>query len=122
MVLGGDDNIAHAGPFGNVYPGGGIKLAGVEPGCQFFVLRQRDLQLIHDPLTNFDGAAAIPFAGGQGVESPVDKHAEARVAPPGHARLARFGRLSQVVGRRSGRLCRLAADEQHYHQHTASGK
>jgi LAO/AO transport system kinase len=45
--------------------------------------------MIHSPMPG--NLLAVPGAGGDGVEAPVDEHAEARLAPPGHAGVALRG-------------------------------
>ncbi len=114
MVLGGDDDVFHAGGFckgDDVVRGeaGGIELAG-----EGLVVGDRDGEVVHDPLADVGGALALPFAGGDGIEAPVDEHAEAGVAPPCHAGVApggSFGVLNGGNGMIRGRGVGLAALE-----------
>src|SRR6202042_821305 len=53
-------------------------------------------EIVHDPLADVGGALTMPLAGGDGVEAPVDEHAETGFAPPLHARIA-LGRSLGVL-------------------------
>ena len=65
---------------------------------ELFVLGDGDARAVHDPLADAgDGLAAV-LAGGDGVEAPVDEHAEAGVAPPGHACVALGGGFGVLNG------------------------
>jgi len=44
------------------------------------------------------GALAVPLAGGDGVEAPVDEHAESGLAPPLHAGVALGGGFGVLDG------------------------
>ena len=61
---------------------------GVEVFGEGFVVGDGDGEVVHDPLADVGGALAVPFARGNGVEAPVDEHAEAGFAPPFHAGVA----------------------------------
>ena len=63
----------------------GLKLLGVG-----LVLGHGDLGVVHDPFAQAGDFLAVILAGGHGVEAPMDEHAEARLAPPGHPRVALF--------------------------------
>ena len=53
-----------------------------------FVVGDGDGEVVHDPLADVVGSLAVPLAGGDGVEAPVNEHAEACFAPPLHAGVA----------------------------------
>jgi len=61
---------------------------GVELRRQRLVVRHRNRGIVHDPLTQRGDLLAVPRPGRDRVETPVDEHAEARLAPPGHAGIA----------------------------------
>ena len=98
VVLGGDDDVLHAGGLGqrdDVVRG---EAGGVELRCERLVIRDGDGAVVHDPLADAGDLLAVPRAGGHGVESPVDEHAETRVAPPRHAGVFLRGRLGVLDG------------------------
>jgi hypothetical protein len=66
----------------------GAEAGGVELGGEGFVVGDGDGEVVHDPLANVGGALAFPLTGGDGVEAPMDEHAEAGLAPPLHAGVA----------------------------------
>jgi hypothetical protein len=85
VVLGGDDDVLHAGGFGEGDDVVGAEGGGVEFGREGFVVGDGDGGVVHDPLADAGDLLAVPGAGGDGVEAPVDEHAEACFAPPVHA-------------------------------------
>jgi hypothetical protein len=98
VVLGGDDDVLHAGGFGegdDVVRGeaGGVELRG-----EGFVVGDGDGEVVHDPLTDVVAALSLPLSGGDGVEAPVDEHSEAGVAPPLHAGVALGGSFGVLDG------------------------
>ena len=52
--------------------------------------------MIHSPMPGM--LLAVPRAGGDGVEAPVDEHAEAGLAPPLHAGVALGGGFGVLNG------------------------
>jgi len=88
VVLGGDDDVLHAGGFGEGDDIVGAEGGGVEFGGEGFVVGYRDGGGVHDPLADAGDLFAVPCTGGDGVETPVDEHAEAGLAPPLHAGVA----------------------------------
>ena len=91
VVFGGDDDVLHAGGFcegDDVVRG---EAGGIELGGEGFVVGDGDGEVVHDPLADVSGALAVPLASGDGVEAPVDEHAEAGFAPPFHAGVALGG-------------------------------
>ena len=89
MVFGGDDDVFHAGAFGDADPFAGIEVGGIELGGEFFVFGRRYFGLQLDPF----GVVflAFPFAGGDGVDAPMNEHAEPGLVEPGHP-VGVFGR------------------------------
>ena len=111
MVLGGDDDVLHAGVLGGEHDGVGIEVDGVELRGEGVVGFERDLGGGADPLAV--GVDAVPLSGGDGVETPVDEEAEAGVAPPLHARvLAERGVVEARGGSGHVRLFRSAGGEE----------
>ena len=88
MVLGGDDDVLHTGGFGEGYDVVGAEGGGVEFWGEGFVVGDGDGGGVHDPLADAGDLFAVPSAGGDGVKTPVDEHAEAGLAPPLHAGVA----------------------------------
>ena len=82
VVLGGDDDVLHAGGFGEGDDVVGAEAGGVELWGEGFVVGDGDGGVVHDPLADAGDLLAVPGAGGDGVEAPVDEHAEAGFAPP----------------------------------------
>ena len=112
--------VLHAGVLGELRPSVGVELHRIELPGELLVVRDRDARLVHDPLADAGVALALPFAGRQGVEPPVDEHAEFRLAPPGQARFARgFGgglalrarRRRAVGGEGAGGECKRARED-----------
>ena len=93
MVLGGDDDVLHAGGFGEGDDVVRAEAGGVEVLCQGLIVGDGDREVVHDPLANVSGALAVPGACWNRVEAPVDEHAEAGLAPPLHAGVALGGGL-----------------------------
>ncbi len=89
VVLGGDDQVPHAGALGEAGPGTRVEVGRREVGAEAVVLVERDLGRGADPLGVV--GAAVPLAGRDGVKAPVDEHAEARLAPPVQAGIGRIG-------------------------------
>ena len=50
-----------------------------------------DFGAVHDPFADAGNALAMIGAGGNGINAPMDKHAEPGLTPPGHARVALGG-------------------------------
>ena len=88
VVLGGDDDVLHAGGFGEGDDVVGAEGGWIELGSEGFVVGYGDGGGVHDPFTDAGDLLAVPRAGGDGVEAPVDEHAEAGLAPPLHASIA----------------------------------
>ena len=87
VMLGGDDDVLAAGLFGQLDPLVGVELRRVELGGELFIFLHRDFLVeLH------------PFAAAQlAVDSPVDEHAEAGLAPPLHPRILAL-RPAQLAG------------------------
>ncbi len=98
VVLGGDDDVLHAGGFGEGDDVVGGEAGGIEVFGEGFVVGDGDGEVVHDPLADVVGALAVPLAGGDGVEAPVDEHAEAGFAPPCHAGVALGGGFGVLDG------------------------
>ena len=98
VVLGGDDDVLHAGGFGEGDDVVGGEGGGVEAGGEGFVVGDGDGGVVHDPLADAGDVLAVPGAGGDGVEAPVDEHAEAGLAPPFHAGVALGGGFGVLDG------------------------
>ena len=78
-----------------------IEAGGIELRGERLVVGDRDGGVVHDPFADARDLLAVPRACGNGVETPVDEHAEARFAPPCHACIAlrrRFGVLHRGDG------------------------
>ncbi|MCU1247398.1 MAG: hypothetical protein JWQ49_427 [Edaphobacter sp.] len=113
-MLGGDDDVLHTGGFGEGYDVVRAEAGGVEVFGEGFVVGDGDGEVVHDPFADVGGALAVPLACGDGVEAPVDEHAEAGFAPPLHAGVALgggFGVLDGGYGVIDGLGVRLAAFE-----------
>ena len=85
VVFRGDDHVLHSGVFGDSSPLVSVKFYGIELPGKLLILSDGDLGIIHNPLADTADFLAFPFAGGNGIKSPVDKHAESRLAPPCHS-------------------------------------
>ena len=85
-----------------------LKPVGLNCGGEGLVVGDGDGGVVHDPLADAGDLLAVPVAGGDGVEAPVDEHAEAGFAPPLHAGVAsgRGFRCPGWRGRDGGRARR----------------
>ena len=98
VMFGGDDDVLHAGGFGEGDDVVCVEAGGVELFGEGLVVGDGDGEVVHDPLADVGGALSVPLAGGDGVEAPVDEHAEAGLAPPGHAGVALGGSFGVLDG------------------------
>ena len=98
VMFRGDDQVLHAGVLGEPHPGVGVELHRVEPRGELLVFTHGDLCPVHDPFANAGHGPALPLAGGNGVEAPVNEEAELGLMKPGQAL-----RAGGVGGRRLGR-------------------
>lgn len=98
VVLGGDDDVLHAGALGERHDVVRGEAGGIELLCEALVVGDGNGEVVHDPFADVSGALAVPLSGGDGVEAPVDEHAESGIAPPGHACIALSGRLGVLNG------------------------
>ena len=89
-MLGGDHDILHAGVLRRKHPCVGAEAGRVEPRGQRGVFLQGHPFVNHEMLIALCGMA-LPFASGHGIKSPMNKHPEARLAPPRHPRVALGG-------------------------------
>src|ERR1700736_574915 len=97
-MLGSDDDVLHAGGFREGHEVVSAEGGGVELGGEGLVVSDGNREVIHDPLADVGGSLAVPLAGGDGVEAPVDEHAEACLAPPLHAGVTLGGGLGVLDG------------------------
>ena len=100
MVLGGDDDIFHAGIHGELRPSLRVVLRRGEIPREGPVGGRRNLPLEHDPFRA--GRFALPETRGNGINAPVDEEAEPRLAKPAQARLRSFRRLIADYGGQRG--------------------
>src|SRR5262249_53228501 len=89
VVLRRDHDVLHAGVLRDADDLLRVELDWIELRRKRLVLGARDVRPRHDPLAHVLRSLSLPLAGGHGVEAPVDEHAEARVTPPLHPRIAR---------------------------------
>ena len=90
MVLGGDHDVLHPGLFGQPDPGIRIVLHRIELGGILAVALYRNFATPHDPLSNARDLLPVIRPGGDGIDTPVDEHTEAGLAPPFHPCIAFF--------------------------------
>jgi hypothetical protein len=91
VMLGGDDDVFHTGAFCHPHPLVGIEPDRVELAHELVVLGKGDLGGCADPFGVI--GPPLPLTGGDRIQAPVDEQAEARVAPPLHARIMLCGRF-----------------------------
>ena len=60
VVLGGDDDVLHAGRFGERHDVVGVEAGGVELRGERLVVGHRDGGVVHDPLADATGSACRP--------------------------------------------------------------
>ena len=107
-MLGGDDDVFHAGLFGHKHPVLGVVFRGVELFGEFLVFGDRDFGLAHDLLAEAWDFLAVVNTAQPGIDAPVDEHPEAGVAPPSHAGVTLFlGFTREVIRCRYCVLCGL---------------
>ena len=75
-----------------------VEAGGVELWSEGFVVGDGDGGVVHYPLADAGDLLAVPCAGRDGVEAPVDEHAEAGFAPPLHAGVLLSGGLGVLAG------------------------
>src|SRR5262249_13095673 len=85
VVFGGDDPVLHAGVLGGFDEFVGVEFHRVELFRVFGVFGDGDFGVVHDPFADVLDLLSFIDAGGDGVDAPVDEHAEAGFAPPLHA-------------------------------------
>ena len=102
VVLAGDDDVFHAGFFGELHPLVGIVFDRIELLGVLAIFGHGNLAAVHDPLADAADLLAVVGAGGHGIHAPVDEHAEPGLAPPGHALVALLLGFPVVIRRRSG--------------------
>jgi hypothetical protein len=90
-MLAGDHNVLHARILRDSHPLPCIVGDRIKMIREFFVLSDRNVEVIHDPLTILTGTHNAPVTSRRnGIESPVNEHPKAGFLPPGHAGLAVF--------------------------------
>ena len=82
VMLRGDHDVFHARVLRELHPRVGVELHRVELRRELLVLAHGDLRAVHDPLAEAERALALPFAGWNRVEAPVDEEAVLGVAEP----------------------------------------
>jgi hypothetical protein len=60
---------------------------------ELLVFRTRDLRLVHDPLADALDLLALVLTGRHGIQTPMNKHPEPRLAKPRHPLIALVLRL-----------------------------
>src|SRR6185436_8317743 len=83
-----DHDVLHTGRLGDAHPFFGVELHRVELGRKLFVISARNICPLHDPLADTIGTHAFVLTSRDRIETPVDEHAKARLAPPTHALIA----------------------------------
>ena len=73
-----------------------LNFTGLNSLAYCAVFGHGDLAAVHDPLADAGDLLAVVGAGGDGIDAPVDEHAEAGLAPPFHAGVALGGGLVGV--------------------------
>ncbi|MBA7649354.1 hypothetical protein ES703_57151 [subsurface metagenome] len=104
MVLTGDDDILHARFLCHPDPLCGIELHRIELWSEFLILFHRNLSCCQYPFRM--PGLPLPFAGGYGIEPPVDEHPKTGFTPPGHPLVPLFLRLSDYPTLLPFFLCR----------------
>ena len=75
----------------SAHPFVGVVLHRVELLRVLAVFGDGDLAVVHDPFADAADLLALVSAGRDGIDAPVDEHAEAGLAPPFHAGVALVG-------------------------------
>jgi hypothetical protein len=71
-----------------LHPGVGVEFHGIELLREGGVIIDGDSGVVHDPFAEALDLLSLPHAGGDGVNAPVNEHAESRLSPPFHAGVA----------------------------------
>ena len=98
MMFRGNNDVFHAGFRGEIDPGLGIEKERVEHPGIGLVFLNGDLASMHDPLASSPYGVSFVSPAQNGVDAPVDEHAEARFLPPSHTGFTIFRCFLQVVG------------------------
>src|SRR4029453_8967248 len=100
-MLRGDDDVLHAGIQRELHPVVGLEPHRIELGGQLLVLANRNLRAVHDPLAEAERSLALPLAGGDRIQAPVNEEPVLRLAEPLQTLLARGVRWSWRGGLRA---------------------
>src|SRR5579859_3110642 len=103
MVLGCNYDVFHPRRLGQTYDLGSAELRRIEAWRQRLVVRHRNCGRIHDPLADPWYLFTIPAPCWNGIESPMDEHAETGFSEPLHPLAILSGRFSVLDGTHSMR-------------------
>ena len=81
-MFGGQDDVLLPGRFCQLDDLVGVVFDRVELRRQLFIVGDRDFGAQHDPFADAGDMLALPDAGRDAVDAPVDEHAEFGFAPP----------------------------------------
>ena len=102
MMLAGDDDVLHPGVLRpSCTQASASNFTGLNCFARCSYSLHRNLGAVHDPLADAGDRFALPLAGGDRIQAPVDEQAELGVAEPFHFRVLRCRR-----GQRLGKLLR----------------
>src|SRR5580692_1934863 len=93
-MFGCNDDVTNAGRLRERNDIVGAERCGIELRCKCFVIRNWNRGTVHDPLADAGDLLPIPSPGRNGVEPPMDEHAEPRLSPPAHTCISLGCRLS----------------------------
>ena len=97
VVLRGDDHVFHPGVPSGAHPFVGVELDRIKLLRVCAVFRHGDFATVHNPFPDPTYLFAVVSPGGDGIDAPVDEHAEPCRAPPGHPGVA-LGRGLVSIG------------------------
>src|SRR5690348_17671204 len=88
MVLAGDHDVSHSRVLRNLHPLSRVELYGIKLASKSFIIRDRDVAVVHDPLADPVYRFAVPFSARDRIETPMNEHSESRFTEPSHALVA----------------------------------
>src|ERR1051326_7930792 len=95
MMLAGYHDVSYPGILRSSDPFGSVELHRVKLAREFFVIRDWDVAIVHNPFANPIHRLTFPLAARNCIKPPMNEHAETRVAEPAHPLIA----LSFWLGR-----------------------
>jgi len=109
-------DVLHARLFRHAHPLAGVEPHGIELRGELLVVAHLHLLVVQVPLGDGLAPLQVGRVGGHGVDTPVDEHAELRLAPPAGAFFKGLRRFALWLGKHCAREDK-QSPRQKYHEH-----